>query len=235
MAAGEGLRLRPLTARWAKPVLPIDGRPVVVTLVRELANAGFRETWIVVGHLGDQIEALLGNGSAFGVRVRYARQPEALGSAEAIVQALEAGARAPLLVCAADTAFAPGDLARARSSWLESDASGGLGVRALGPRALRHQTRVRVEHGCVVRLSGEPQVRDGRTMTAAPLWFFDADLAGRLNAVPGPPFEAATVFSDAMAAGKRIAALELGPTRDITRPEDVMERNFAYLLGLATE
>ena len=40
MAAGEGRRLRPLTERWAKPVLPIDGRPVLESLLRELAAAG---------------------------------------------------------------------------------------------------------------------------------------------------------------------------------------------------
>ena len=41
MAAGEGTRLRPLTERWAKSVLPIDGRPVLAVLLRELARAGF--------------------------------------------------------------------------------------------------------------------------------------------------------------------------------------------------
>ena len=40
MAAGEGRRLRPLTERYAKPVLPIDGRPVIVTLLHELRAAG---------------------------------------------------------------------------------------------------------------------------------------------------------------------------------------------------
>ena len=40
MAAGEGCRLRPLTEQWPKPVLPIDGRPVIATLLRELAAAG---------------------------------------------------------------------------------------------------------------------------------------------------------------------------------------------------
>ena len=41
MAAGRGPALRPLTERWPKPVLPIDGRPVIATLLRELAAAGF--------------------------------------------------------------------------------------------------------------------------------------------------------------------------------------------------
>ena len=70
MAAGEGRRLRPLTERWAKAVLPIDGRPVIATLLRELATAGFETVTVVTGHLGDQVEALLGDGSGFGVSVR---------------------------------------------------------------------------------------------------------------------------------------------------------------------
>ena len=40
MAAGLGTRMRPISERWPKPVLPIDGRPVVATLLRDLAGAG---------------------------------------------------------------------------------------------------------------------------------------------------------------------------------------------------
>src|SRR5919202_1916224 len=64
MAAGEGRRLRPLTARWAKAVLPIDGRPVLATLLRELAAAELRRVWLVTGHLGEQVRALAGDGHA---------------------------------------------------------------------------------------------------------------------------------------------------------------------------
>ena len=83
MAAGEGTRLRPLTERWAKPILPIDGRPVLAVLLRELASASCKRVWLVTGHLAEQVEALAGDGSAFGVEVRCVRQPEVLGSADA--------------------------------------------------------------------------------------------------------------------------------------------------------
>ena len=59
IAAGEGRRLRPLTERWAKPILPIDGKPVIATLLRELEQAGLGPVTVVVGHLGDQIRRLL--------------------------------------------------------------------------------------------------------------------------------------------------------------------------------
>ena len=55
MAAGEGRRLRPVTERWPKPVLPIDGRPVLGTLLRELAAAGIERAVVVTGHLAEQV------------------------------------------------------------------------------------------------------------------------------------------------------------------------------------
>ena len=74
MAAGKGRRLRPVTERWPKPILPVDGRPVVATVLRELRGAGCDRVTVVTGHLAQQVEALLGDGSAFGLELRYARQ-----------------------------------------------------------------------------------------------------------------------------------------------------------------
>ena len=75
MAAGEGLRLRPVTERWPKPILPIDGRPVVATVLGELRAAGCDRVTVVTGYLAEQVERLLGDGSGFGLELRYARQP----------------------------------------------------------------------------------------------------------------------------------------------------------------
>ena len=110
MAAGEGRRMRPLTERWAKPVLPIDGRPVIGTLLRDLANAGIERATVVTGHLAEQVEGLVGDGSAFGLAVSYVRQPEPLGSADAVLRA----AAEPPFVEAVDAArFGPPGGARA--------------------------------------------------------------------------------------------------------------------------
>ena len=76
--------MRPISERWPKPILPIDGRPVVATLLRDLAAAGCDDVTVVTGHLAEQVEALLGDGSAFGVRIRYVRQPTRHGSADAL-------------------------------------------------------------------------------------------------------------------------------------------------------
>jgi CTP:molybdopterin cytidylyltransferase MocA len=117
IAAGEGRRLRPLTERWPKPILPIDGRPVIVTLLRELEAAGVGPVTVVVGHLGDQIRRLLA-----GLAVRFAEQREPLGSADAVRAAVAAGARAPFIVSAADTVYARGEVSRFVTGWERSGA-----------------------------------------------------------------------------------------------------------------
>jgi UTP-glucose-1-phosphate uridylyltransferase len=134
LAAGEGRRLRPLTERWPKPILPIDGKPVIVTLLRELEEAGVEDVTVVVGHLGDQIRTLLD-----GFEIRFAEQPEPLGSADALRCAVEAGARAPFLVTVADTVFAAGDLRRFVRTWEKSGADGAMAppLWGVGPEVLR--------------------------------------------------------------------------------------------------
>jgi dTDP-glucose pyrophosphorylase len=221
MAAGEGRRLRPLTERWPKPVLPIDGKPVIATLLRELAAARVPSATIVTGHLAEQVEALIGDGSAFGIPVRFARQPEPLGSADAVGRALAGGAKGPLLVVAADTVFQPGAIARASAEWFAAGTPAGLGVRSGGGEG---KTPVRIDEGRIVEIGGEPTGH-----TAAPLWFFDASVIPALQQVPGPPFELAAAFRGAAGAGIGIVALEVGGTRDLTRPEDVVVENFPYL------
>ena len=223
MAAGEGRRMRPLTERWPKPLLPIDGRPVLATLLRDLAEAGIERVWVVSGHLGEQVEPFVGDGSAWELDAHVVRQAGPLGSADAVRRALEGGAVPPLLVTAADTVFSPGDLGRACASW-DGEAAGALGVRySTGPG----RTPVRVEAGRITAL-GEGEA-DG--LTGAPLWLLGPELAAALPSLPGPPFELERAFRDAITAGKTIRAVELGPTRDLTQPEDVVSENFPYLWG----
>ena len=119
MAAGEGRRLRPLTKRWPKPLLPIDGRPVLATLLRELAFID--RITVVTGHLGEQVRRFLD-----GWDVEFAEQPEPLGSADAVRRALDAGAAPPLLVSAADTVYEPGALQRFGETVLASGADAGM-------------------------------------------------------------------------------------------------------------
>jgi NDP-sugar pyrophosphorylase family protein len=135
MAAGEGRRLRPITERWPKPVLPIDGQPVIASLLRELAAGGLTDVTVVTGHLAAQVEELVGDGDAFGVHAHYVRQPGPDGSADAVRRAVEAGAEPPLLVTAADTLFTRGDIRRFADAFVASRAPAALAYVAPGDPA----------------------------------------------------------------------------------------------------
>jgi NDP-sugar pyrophosphorylase family protein len=143
MAAGEGRRLRPLTERWPKPLLPIGGRPVIATLLRELAAAGCRRVTVVTGHLAEQVERLLGDGAGFGLELAYARQPTPDGSAEAVARGLESGATPPLLITTADTVFRRGDVGRFAEAFGAVGSAGAVAVRREPPPALARRSRSR--------------------------------------------------------------------------------------------
>jgi NDP-sugar pyrophosphorylase family protein len=228
MAAGAGTRLRPLTERYAKPVLPIDGRPVIAVLLRELAAAGIERATVVTGHLAGQVESLVGDGGAFGLEVRFARQSRPDGSADAVRCALAAGAAPPLLVTAADTVYRPGDLALFARAYADSGAAGAIAARAR-PRPGPGKPSIRIDGGRVVRvIDGDPTNR----LASAPLWAIGPDLAPRLDALPGPPFELAAAFQGAIDDGVHVAGVVIGATRDVTSPLDVLHENFPYLLAL---
>jgi len=221
MAAGEGRRLRPLTERWPKPVLPIDGRPVVATLLRELAAAAVSRVFLVTGHLAEQVERLVGNGAAFGVAVQSVRQPGARGSADAVQRAVDAGAVPPFLVSAADTVYQHGDVRRFAEAFSASRGSGAIAIRR-DPPPSGERPGVEVDGGFVVRLGG------GTEWSAAPLWGLGASVASRL-CLDREPWELENAFRVALEAGERIAAVEIGKTRDLTDPLDLVEENFSYL------
>ena len=88
LAAGRGERMRPLTDRTPKPLLVAGGKPLIVWHLEKLAAAGITEVVINHAWLGEQIPAALGDGSAYGVRITYSAEGEALETAGGIVRAL---------------------------------------------------------------------------------------------------------------------------------------------------
>lgn len=88
LAAGRGERMRPLTDKVPKPLLPVGGKPLIVWHIENLARAGIRELVINHAHLGAQIETFLGDGSRYGVSIHYSPEAEALETAGGIANAL---------------------------------------------------------------------------------------------------------------------------------------------------
>ena len=88
LAAGEGQRLRPLTLRMPKPMVPVGGRPVLEHLVALLNQHGIQEIAITLHYRPEVIVDYFGDGKKFGVDITYSHEVELLGSAGA-ARALE--------------------------------------------------------------------------------------------------------------------------------------------------
>jgi MurNAc alpha-1-phosphate uridylyltransferase len=103
LAAGRGERMRPLSDHTPKPLLPVHGRPMIEWHLRALAAAGVTEVVINTAWLEAQFPAVLGDGSRWGLRIRYSTEGRnhggALDTAGAIATAL------PLLADGGDEAF----------------------------------------------------------------------------------------------------------------------------------
>lgn len=102
LAAGRGERLRPLTDRIPKPLVPVAGKPLIAWHLERLAASGCREVVANVSHLGQQIVDYVGDGTGFGLSVHFSREAEPLETAGGIAQALPLLGREPFLLVNGD-------------------------------------------------------------------------------------------------------------------------------------
>ena len=81
MAGGKGTRLWPHTEHCPKPMLPVDGKPMLEILLEQCIASGFRKFYLSVNYLKEQILEYFGNGKAWGVSIDYLVEDEPLGTA----------------------------------------------------------------------------------------------------------------------------------------------------------
>jgi dTDP-glucose pyrophosphorylase len=101
MAGGLGTRLKELTTDTPKPMLKVGPRPLIETLMRTYIAQGFRQFYIAVNYKAEQIEDHFGDGTTFGVQVRYLKEKERMGTAGAL-SLLPEMPHLPLIVTNAD-------------------------------------------------------------------------------------------------------------------------------------
>ena len=90
LAAGRGERMRPLTDHTPKPLLEVNGTPLISWHLEKLAAAGVRQVVINYNHLGEQLQAALGDGARWGLQIRYSSEPgEALETGGGIHRVLD--------------------------------------------------------------------------------------------------------------------------------------------------
>ena len=127
LAGGEGTRLRPLTSNAPKPMIPIVNQPMMEHILRLLVRHGFDDIVVTVAFLANHIRTYFGDGSDFGVRMRYATEETPLGTAGSVRNAKDE-LDEPFLVIAGDV-LTDVDLSAVWKAHHESGAYGTIGLK----------------------------------------------------------------------------------------------------------
>lgn len=109
LSAGKGSRIDPFNVHFPKPMLPVCNRPILEHQLDQMKEIGIREVIIVVGHLKETIVEHFGDGTDFGVSIRYVEQQSTLGIAHAVMQ-LERHVDRAFLLYLGDILYVPRDL-----------------------------------------------------------------------------------------------------------------------------
>lgn len=206
LAAGRGERMRPLTDRVPKPLLPVGGKPLIVWHIENLGRAGFTDIVINHAHLGEAIVAALGDGRHFGVSIRYSAETEALETAGGIAKALPLLNDAPFLVVNGDI-------------WCEVDFS--LLRNQPAPDLLAHLLLVanppQHPRGDFVLEGGMLTPHDGPRLTFSGIGVYRAELFA--GVAPGAKARLAPLLHAAIAQGRVSAEHYRGCWVDVGTPE----------------
>jgi NDP-sugar pyrophosphorylase family protein len=81
LAGGRGTRLAPYTTILPKPLMPVSDKPILDVVINQLRHYGFTEITLAVGYLSELLMAYFGDGSRFGVSIRYSHEDQPLGTA----------------------------------------------------------------------------------------------------------------------------------------------------------
>ena len=205
LAAGRGERMRPLTDHTPKPLLEVGGKPLIVWHLERLAAAGIRDVVINHAHLGAQIEQALGDGTTWGLTIRYSAEGEgrALETGGGICRALPLLGDVIFLVINADV-------------WCDADPtrltlpSGDLANLLMVDNPSHHP-------GGDFRLSGGRLYATGAPrLTFGGIGVYDPAL---FDGCPGGAFPLAPLLRRAMAEGRVAGCHHVGRWMDVGTPE----------------
>jgi len=180
LAAGLGLRMRPLTLLRAKPVLPVLDRPLIAFTLERLARAGVREAVVNLHHLPETVRAALGSGRRFGLRILYVHEPEILGTGGGPRAVRECLGRGEVLLVNGDMYF-DFDLRELVARHRRSGAAATLALRR-HPEPGAYSTVVSDRRGRILSIAGKPAPAEGTLSMFAGIHVIDPRLLERLPA-----------------------------------------------------
>jgi NDP-sugar pyrophosphorylase family protein len=228
LAAGLGLRMRPLTLLRAKPVLPVLNRPLLHWTLTRLARHGVREVVVNLHHLPETVADAVGDGRAFGLRVRYSREQTILGTGGAARAVREVFGDEPFLLVNGDVLF-DFDLRRLVARHRASGARATLALRrnpdphAYGPVVTDRQGRIQ-------SLAGLPSPARGTVSLFTGVHVMDPALLDRLP--EGPSDSVRQLYAPLVAEGGQLLGVRVrGAWYDLGRPSLYRDTQLRLLPG----
>jgi UDP-N-acetylglucosamine diphosphorylase/glucosamine-1-phosphate N-acetyltransferase len=228
LAAGEGKRMRPLTAKRPKVMLPLANRPMIEHLVLAARDAGITNFVFVVGYGEREIRGHFGDGSALGIQITYASQRQQRGTADALRSAhhLVTG---PFILLNGDMILKSTDIADLCSrstpcmSISTTDHPGDYGV-------------VMVENNLVTGLE-EKSKHPQSSMINAGAYLFSPDIFDAVDRVQTSS-RGELELTDALfeyIAEKKLTAHRLSYWMDVGNPWDMLDANITLMNSLSTD
>ena len=107
LAAGRGTRMRELTAELPKPMMKVRNKPVLLHIIEGLQAAAIKDFLIVIGYRGDVVQDYFGDGTCFGLRIKYATQLVQDGTGRVVDLAREFVCEAPFVLSYGDILVDP--------------------------------------------------------------------------------------------------------------------------------
>ena len=185
LAGGRGARMLPFSEGYPKPLLPICNKPLIVHQIELLKSLGITEIFVLIGHKGFRLSMVLGDGSAYGVRIQYVEQEATLGIAHAVGR-MEAHLDRPFLLFLGDIFFVPGDMQQMFKVFREQGSGGAvLAVKdEADPDAVRKNYTVSLsDHGFVKRVVEKPRYTTSR-LKGVGLYLFDLSVFDAIRRTP---------------------------------------------------
>lgn len=232
LAAGRGRRMGDLGDCYPKPLLPIANEPLIVHHLHALRSLGITQIYIVVGHAAAQIISVLGDGSRYGVDIRYVEQREPLGSAHALGQ-LAPYLNGPFVLLLGDIYFATQDLARMLDHARSADGAVVAAKREPDQRALCEACALEVgATGRIVRIVEKPKM-PASDLKGCGIYIFQPEIFDAVRRTPRTmlrdEYELTIAIEIAIQSGQPVYAECIDWDMNITRPQDVLRCNLAWL------
>lgn len=236
LAAGHGKRMLPLSEILPKPLLPINGVPILETTLTSLAQSGVREAAIIVEYMAGMIENFVGDGSRFGLSAVCIRQGEARGTGHAVAVAGDF-LEGEIAVAAGDTAFSPTHVGGTVDLFHRAKAGAALCLKRLSPEKLAQTSSVEIDNaGTILRFVEKPPIGSAPSeYAAALLHVYNRDLRECLASLKPSPrgeIELPDVLDGLRTRGHKIVGKAFPTPPDLTSPEDLLRLNFDYIDAL---